>query len=244
MSFTTKTAHKNIIAALLKVLKSTSDKPEEIQKILDRGVSSFLRKNKNSLYNEQGEPNVDGLIESVAHQLTREHELAFVATWIGMSDTITEALSDTFAKLSNPGPKRPNTAYIHFYKKYSKKIRQGSKETMTTGKVAQVVGEKWKSMTARNKAPYEKLADEDRKRYEAELAEYTKDTPPPPPKKVTPYMVFYGEHKDKVKSELGGDSRAVTRHIASLWKETKQDPERMTHYTQLASQASSVGVQG
>src|SRR5438105_4606220 len=50
----------------------------------------------------------------------------------------------------------------------------------TLGQVGKVLGERWKALNDKQRAPYEAKAANDKKRYEDEKANYNVSPPPPP----------------------------------------------------------------
>ena len=70
-------------------------------------------------------------------------------------------------------PKRSLSAYM-FFANENRDIVRGENPGISFGQVGKMLGEKWKALTAEDKGPYEKKADDDKKRYEKEKAEYAK----------------------------------------------------------------------
>lgn len=68
-------------------------------------------------------------------------------------------------------PERPPSAYVLF----SNKMREDLKgRTLTFTEIAKLVGENWQSLTRAEREPYETQAQEDKERYNRELADYKK----------------------------------------------------------------------
>jgi hypothetical protein len=61
-------------------------------------------------------------------------------------------------------PKRALSSYIHFSKEYGQKVREKNSE-LAVGDVAKLVGEKWGTLSEKDKAPYEKLNALDKVRH-------------------------------------------------------------------------------
>ncbi|KAF4690257.1 hypothetical protein FOZ60_000414 [Perkinsus olseni] len=68
-----------------------------------------------------------------------------------------------------PKVKRSLSAYFFFMQKNRERImKESGLESKNIGELGKKMGEAWKAMDAKDKAPYEKLAQEDKKRYERE----------------------------------------------------------------------------
>ena len=74
-------------------------------------------------------------------------------------------------KTKKEGPKKPITAFMAF----SSAMRASVKEknpSASFGEIAKIVGQDWKNLSESEKNKYNKLVDEDKKRYERELANF------------------------------------------------------------------------
>ncbi|KAF2724555.1 hypothetical protein K431DRAFT_217648 [Polychaeton citri CBS 116435] len=69
-------------------------------------------------------------------------------------------------------PKRGLSAYMFFANENRDKVREDN-PGIKFGEVGKLLGEKWKSLTDKDKTPYEAKAAKDKKRYEEEKAAYT-----------------------------------------------------------------------
>ena len=82
-------------------------------------------------------------------------------------------------ELKDSKPKKPLNAYLYFMKDSSikEKIKQEHQKQIASGvnkSHLQFISSRWESMSAEEKVPYEKLAEEDTKRYQTELEDYNK----------------------------------------------------------------------
>jgi len=82
-------------------------------------------------------------------------------------------------ELKDSKPKKPLNAYLYFMKdaNIKDKLKQEHQKLMASGvnkTHLQFISGRWESMTADEKAPYEKLAEEDNKRFQKEMEEYNK----------------------------------------------------------------------
>eukprot|EP00128_Syssomonas_multiformis_P014526 Colp12_sorted_trinity150504_noHs@19589 len=76
------------------------------------------------------------------------------------------------AKKDPNKPKRKLPPYMFFCKENREKIKAENPDA-TFGQIGKLLGEKWASMTEKDKQPYVKKAEEDKKRYEKEIEKYT-----------------------------------------------------------------------
>eukprot|EP00658_Telonema_sp_P-2_P018484 TRINITY_DN17253_c0_g1_i1.p2 TRINITY_DN17253_c0_g1~~TRINITY_DN17253_c0_g1_i1.p2 ORF type:complete len:113 (-),score=38.83 TRINITY_DN17253_c0_g1_i1:457-795(-) len=70
-------------------------------------------------------------------------------------------------------PKRALSAYMFFVKDNRVRI-QGENEGCTFGEVGKFCGEAWQALSAKQKAPYEKQAEDDKKRAAKDKAAFAK----------------------------------------------------------------------
>lgn len=85
----------------------------------------------------------------------------------------TEKKKSSRKKKDPNAPKRSLSAYM-FFANENRDIVRAEHPGITFGQVGKFLGDKWKSMTAEDKEPYESKAAADKKRYEKEKAEYAK----------------------------------------------------------------------
>lgn len=84
----------------------------------------------------------------------------------------TAAKADSGKKKKDPNaPKRGLSAYMFFANDNRDKVREEN-PGIKFGEVGKLLGERWKELTEKEKAPYEAKAATDKKRYEKEKAEY------------------------------------------------------------------------
>lgn len=70
-------------------------------------------------------------------------------------------------------PKRALSAYM-FFANAQRDIVRAENPGIAFGQIGKLLGEKWKSMDAEKREPYENKAEADKKRYELEKADYLK----------------------------------------------------------------------
>ncbi|KAL9112194.1 MAG: hypothetical protein Q9227_003571 [Pyrenula ochraceoflavens] len=68
-------------------------------------------------------------------------------------------------------PKRGLSAYMFFANEQREKVRDEN-PGISFGQVGKVLGDRWKNLSDKQKAPYEAKAAADKKRYEDEKAKY------------------------------------------------------------------------
>ncbi|KAK2196164.1 bifunctional High mobility group box domain/High mobility group box domain superfamily [Babesia duncani] len=72
-------------------------------------------------------------------------------------------------------PKRALSSYMFFAKEKRAEIIKNNPElNKDVAAVGKMIGSAWNALSEQEKAPYEKMAEEDKKRYETEKAAYGK----------------------------------------------------------------------
>ncbi|CAO3642016.1 unnamed protein product [Cunninghamella blakesleeana] len=77
----------------------------------------------------------------------------------------------TRSKKDPEAPKRGLSAYMIFSKENRERIKSENPDA-TFGQIGKLLGEAWKNLDDEGKQKYNKLAEDDKKRYENEKAEY------------------------------------------------------------------------
>lgn len=77
------------------------------------------------------------------------------------------------AKKDPNAPKRALSAYM-FFANSERDVVRAENPGIAFGQIGKLLGEKWKSMDAEKRAPFEQQAEADKKRYELEKAKYLK----------------------------------------------------------------------
>ncbi|KAI9864445.1 MAG: Non-histone chromosomal protein 6 [Vezdaea acicularis] len=77
----------------------------------------------------------------------------------------------TKAKKDPNAPKRGLSAYMFFANEQRDNVRTEN-PGISFGQVGKVLGERWKALSEKQRAPYEAKAAQDKKRYEDEKASY------------------------------------------------------------------------
>jgi len=85
------------------------------------------------------------------------------------------AKAKTEKKKKDPNaPKRGLSAYMFFANDQRESVREDN-PGITFGQVGKQLGERWKALNEKQRAPYEAKAAQDKKRYEEEKASYNAD---------------------------------------------------------------------
>jgi hypothetical protein len=77
------------------------------------------------------------------------------------------------SKDKGPSPKKASSAYMFFNTEYAGKVRKEN-PGLSMGDAFKQAGAKWGTMSEKEKAPFEKMASEDKIRHEKQLAEREK----------------------------------------------------------------------
>lgn len=147
----------------------------------------------------------------------------------------------TRQKKDSGAPKRPLSAYILFCKDHRDEIKNKNPSFKVTD-ITKELGERWKSITEKDKKKYEKMAGEDKTRYTEAMKSYTppEKTEEKPAKKSrgksseekedkpkrapSAYIIFCSEMRSTVKDEypdLG--PKDITKKLGELWRELDDD---------------------
>jgi len=68
-------------------------------------------------------------------------------------------------------PKGSQSAYMYYFGEQSKKLHAHYNKEKPFGEISKMIGEAWNNLSAEDRAPYEKLAAEDKYRQEQQLLE-------------------------------------------------------------------------
>ena len=168
-------------------------------------------------------------------------------------------------------PKRGKSAYLFFCADHREEAKtelgDDAKATTVTSKLAEMWGEfKDNKKMKKQLEKYEKMAGEDKARYELEMNKYiplsdeelmsakkskkssaNKD-PNKPKHGKSSYMFFCAETREKAKTELGPEAKAteVTTELGRLWTEFKDDKtmkKKLEKYEKMAAEDKARYVQ-
>lgn len=140
-------------------------------------------------------------------------------------------------------PKRPLTPFMWF----STTNRESIKGTLTNAsftEVAKALGEKWKMMDELAKAPYVKVAADDKKRYIRQMECYMpsddylmtkkqkkkRKDPDHPKKPLSAFMLFLQEHRAAIRANNPGQNvGAISKIGGEMWK-TMTDEQKAPYH--------------
>jgi hypothetical protein len=130
-------------------------------------------------------------------------------------------------KIKDPNaPKRPKTSYIYFSLDKREEINKSNPE-LSTKDIMKKIGNLWKSLSDKEKEPYIKLSEQDKKRYTEELKNYTppdnlyteKPKKPRAKKALTSYIFFCQKNREIIKNDNPKLSpKDITKKLGNMWK--------------------------
>ena len=148
------------------------------------------------------------------------------------------------------GPKKPKSAYMMYLQHNSNTVAEeikASGEIPDMGKTSKILGPRWSALPASERAHFEALAAEDKKRYDAELSKYLKETPNAassqkkgPKRPLSAYFLFSNDHRDAITKQHFRpgekiDVQVVSKKLGQKWKEL--EPKDRERYEQSAKAA-------
>lgn len=136
-------------------------------------------------------------------------------------------------KVKKSQPKKVRSAYLYFTMEKRASFKEAHPDK-DFGGLTKLVADDWKKLSAAQKKKYEKLQDEDRKRYETEMQSYKRPTDeeldadePRKKQKTGPkrpnsaYLFYTQSERAKITAAGGNKDRAfadITKEIATSWK--------------------------
>ena len=159
-------------------------------------------------------------------------------------------------------PKRAKSGYILFCAAVRDEVKSENPEVKPS-EIMKLLGARWKALSDGEKAPYNREAEADKKRYSAEISNYspsaefvkkskaaakksgtskkaTKD--PNAPKRAASAYIIFGQHKRQEVKDAHPEFKSpdIMREIGRLWKELTDEEKQP--YNKLASDAKSAYV--
>ena len=234
---------------------SSTDQMKNINKHMEAFITTHGGNDMSEFYEEHAESEVETIVE----ELTKMLKVAWKES-SNQKEFAKNLVVKGSAKAKKPkdpdAPKRGKSAYIFF----SSAKRAEAKEAVAeekgdeakTSDVTAKLGEMWQELKTRAVSDakagkelkkYEKMAADDKERYEAEKAEYTPLTeeelteklsskkrkdPNAPKRGKSAYMYFCAEYRSVVKEDLGDEaaSKDVTTELGKRWTEMKTDKKK------------------
>nr|AEX55234.1 HMG transcription factor [Allium sativum] len=102
-------------------------------------------------------------------------------------------------------PKRPPSAFFVFMEDFRKIFKEKNPDNKQVSAVGKAAGDKWKSLTAAEKAPYEAKAAKRKAEYTKTMAAYNKKLSDGASKKSAPEEEEEEAESDKSKSDVEDD---------------------------------------
>ena len=192
---------------------------------------------------------INGLVKSVfGEQDDFETKWAKDSTVQQKLKTIVNSFGGKPVKDPN-APKRGKSSYLFFCNDMRDVVKQSLGEEATATKITKELGERWNSLKASSKATdkasitkYQKMASEDRSRYENEKKDYVrpdviecdnvkgrrrKKDPSAPKRAKSAYLFFCNQFRDAVKAENPSfKATDVTAELGVRWNALKSDSSR------------------
>jgi hypothetical protein len=141
-------------------------------------------------------------------------------------------------------PKRAKSPYLFFCDENRTKVRDELGDNTKATDITRELGARWQKLTKDSKASakkqlkkYEKLAEEDGKRYKNEKAEYllTKNIKKGPKRAKSAYLFFCEDKRPEVLASMPDKSKVtdVTKKLGELWR-VESSKGKISKYEELA----------
>lgn len=145
-----------------------------------------------------------------------------------VSKTIRKA--KTGKRKAGPGaPKRPLSAFIFWGQEERPKLKKEN-PGLSFAELGRILGQKWSALDDIDKAPFVKMAEADRERYDREL----ESRPRAPKKAMSAFTLFSNDRRETIKAENPGLIMAgdIAKLLGEEWRQL--DDEAKAHYGQRA----------
>ena len=129
-------------------------------------------------------------------------------------------------------PKRAMVAFMYFSID-QRPVMQKKNPTLKIADISKLLGEQWRGMSAAQKAPYDKKAAADKKRYEKEMKSYV---PPYKPKRAMVAFMFFSieQRPSEQKKNPSLGIADISKLLGQQWR-TMSDSQK-ARYEKLAAQ--------
>ena len=166
------------------------------------------------------------MVSEVLSSLDKKSSETIMSAWNAKKKEVSKLLGNNVSKrVKDPNaPKKPSTSYIIFCGEHREKVRSEN-PNMSAVEVTSKLGDMWNKCKDRKK--YDDAAEQDKKRYQQELANYvpsteqtsTKKERTGPKRPLTSYMYFCQENRDRVKTENPNmNAKEITTELGARWK--------------------------
>jgi hypothetical protein len=138
-------------------------------------------------------------------------------------------------KKDKNAPKNPISPYMFFCKEMIKTLKEENPDKSVKEILQKDVSQLWKNITEKEKKKYNKLAEDDKKRYHQEMEVYkntqntqnTQNNQPQKEKKKTlinSYIVFCSEFREKLKEENpDSSSQVIAKELGNMWNNLSKE---------------------
>jgi len=114
-------------------------------------------------------------------------------------------------------PKRPTSAYFYFVADARKKNEKAGIKISKVAQWTKEISEKWRELTDEEKAPFNKLAQKDKARYDEQKAAYSGTDANKPKRPMSSYFLWLGDFRLKNKSKYS-EHKELLRAAGENWK--------------------------
>ena len=137
-------------------------------------------------------------------------------------------------KRAPEAPKKAMTAYIFFNKEMRQQVKESLGPTAKTTEIVRVIAEKWSNMTDEEKAPYVKMAEDDKVRYNREISNYEgplhvpvtrkrghqNRSPDAPKRAMSPFLYFSNEKRQEMQ-KCNPDLKVtdISAKLGEIWRD-------------------------
>mmetsp|Transcript_13869 Transcript_13869/g.15639 ORF Transcript_13869/g.15639 Transcript_13869/m.15639 type:complete len:400 (+) Transcript_13869:148-1347(+) len=152
-----------------------------------------------------------------------------------------------------PGaPKRFKSSYIMFFMAKQQEIKSELGASASVGAISKRSSEKWKSLSAEDRAYWDAKAEADKERYNIEKEKYTgpwqipnvrRKKNPDAPKRPMSAFLYFSQDKRRMIKAANPDMRntEVSRVLGDMWKKVKQE-ERDPHIQREADERAKYKI--
>jgi hypothetical protein len=171
--------------------------------------------------------------------------------WLSKSNQnrLKSVIGDSDKPSKDPNaPKRGKSAYLFYCQDVRDNVVSELGDGVKTTEITRELGRRWNEIKDNPKkvAKYNKLAEEDKARYEKAKSEYTCDTTTTKTKKQTTsrgksaYIIFCSEHRAEVKTRLGDSAKMtdITKELSIMWNTAKAN-NQVSKYEELSKESKA-----
>ena len=168
-----------------------------------------------------------------------------------MKSQVEEILPKKAKRVKKPkdAPKNPKSAYVIFCQEKRQEVKTGNPE-MPAKEIMKELGKLWQETEENERAKFKVMAEDDKKRYTEEMANYVPSEEPETkekkkkvkksknaPKNASgPYIFFCKDEREIVKKEMPNlNAKEIMAELGKRWKEIK-DTDAAVKYKKMAEE--------